>query len=183
MLKAAYQIGIGVIKLKTLPALKLKYLFIGLHRPNRMVVGNNVTVFGRGLNEHVYVLCGILAGLLRTDTVELFVIVLEILAVDSVVADVLVIILVAREKIKVNLGQIAVALCLLVGADICFVAGEKEKFIIGQIVVRMGRAMVGDSKHLISRIFISFLKLLGSQSAVRDRAVAMKICLELFFIL
>ena len=148
-----------------------------------MVVGNNVAVFGRGLDEHIYVLRGVLAGLLRTDTVELFVIVLEIFAVDAVVADVLVIILVAREKIEVNLGQIAVALCLLVGADLCLVAGEKEKFIIGQIVVRMGRAMVGDSQHLISRIFVRFLKLLGSQSAVRNSTVAMKICLELLFIL
>ena len=180
--KAADQVGIRVIELKALPPLELKYVLVLLHRPDGMVVGYHVTVLVRGLDKHIYVLCGVLAGILRADAVELCVIVLEILAVDAVVADVFVVILIARKKIEVHLGQIAVALRLLVGTDISLVARQHKELIVCHIVVRMGGAMVGDRKHGVSLRLVSRLELLGSQTSVRDSAVAMHICLELLFV-
>jgi hypothetical protein len=183
VLKIVDEIGIRVVHLKAVPARELEDIVGVLHRPGGMIEGNEITVIGRGLDILVYVLHRILAGLLRTYAVENRGIALVILAVDLVVADVFVIVLLARKEREVNLGQETVALRLFVGADIRFITREKQKFIVGQIVVRAGEAMVGDRKNLIARVLISFLELLGSQSAVRDGTVAMKICLELFFIL
>jgi hypothetical protein len=182
VLKIVDEIGIRVVHLKAVPARELEDIVGVLHRPGGMIEGNEITVIGRGLDILVYVLHRILAGLLRAYAIEDRRIALVILAIDLVVANVFVIILLACKKRKVNLGQEAVALRLFVGTDIRLVARQKQKFVVGQIIVGAGEAMVGDSKHLISRIFISFLKLLGSQSAVRYRAVAMKICLELLFV-
>ena len=148
-----------------------------------MVVGNDITVIGRGLDELVYVLHRVLTRLLRANAVEDRGIALIIFAINLVVANVFVIILLTREERKVNLGLETVGFTLYVRADIRLVACQKQKFIVGQIVMRAGEAMIGDRKHLITRRLVSRLELLGSKSAVRDRAVAMHIALELLFIL
>ena len=182
MLKSVDMIRIGVIELKALPALKLEDILIRLHRPYGMVVGNNVAVFGRGLDEHIEIIHRILTGLLRADAVELFGITLVVLAVDGIVAYVLVVVLIARKKVEVHLGQIAVALRLFVGTDISLVAREHKELIVCHIVVRIGITVVGDCKHGVSLRLVSLLELLGGQTSVRDSAVAMHISLELLFV-
>ena len=183
MLKRVDEIGIRVIHLDAVPALKLEDVVGVLHRPGGVIVGNEITVIGRGLDELVYVLHRVLTRLLRANAIEDRGITLIIFAINLVVADVLIVILLARKKREVNLGLEAIGLSLFVRTDIRLVARQKQKFIIGQVVMRAGEAMVGDRKHLITRRLVSRLELLGSKSAVRDRAVAMHIALELLFIL
>ena len=76
--------------------------------------------------------------------------ILDIAAVGLVVADIIGVVLVARDQVDMHLGLVHIVNALRMRTDVDFVAGEHEKFVVGQLVMGKRRFMVGYRKDAVA---------------------------------